>query len=231
MLRELAPDLWIADQRFRYHGLDVGAHMTVVRLPGSQLLLHSPIERSAELEDELRRLGEPSILVAPNHFHHLFIQSWFESCPKAQLHAAPGLRALRPDLPITATLGNVPDPDWCDVLDQALLGGVPAIDEVVFFHEPSGTLIASDLLLGPEASDPTSTRIFFGLLGTRSLPSSPLLERVLVRDRPRFRRALERILAWPIERIVMSHGDVFEGDGCAAIRRAYAWMLDDGAWH
>ena len=76
MLRQLAPDLWIAEQPLRFLGLELGARMTVVRLPGSRLLLHSPIARSRELAAEVERLGSPTYLVAPNRFHHLYARDW-----------------------------------------------------------------------------------------------------------------------------------------------------------
>ncbi|MGH9203992.1 MAG: DUF4336 domain-containing protein, partial [Vicinamibacterales bacterium] len=57
MLRELASDLWIADQPLRFFGIELGARMTIVRLPSSQLLLHSPIACSRELIERLAVLG------------------------------------------------------------------------------------------------------------------------------------------------------------------------------
>ena len=41
-LSEIAPELWIAEQPLRYLGFEVGRRMTVVRLTGGGLLIHSP---------------------------------------------------------------------------------------------------------------------------------------------------------------------------------------------
>jgi hypothetical protein len=97
MLRELASDLWIADQPLRFFGIEVGTRMTVVRLPGSRLLLHSPISRSRELAEQVEGLGTPAFLVAPNRFHHLFVRDWQSAYPTSRLHVAPGVETKRPD--------------------------------------------------------------------------------------------------------------------------------------
>jgi hypothetical protein len=39
------------------------------------------------------------------------------------------------------------------------------------------------------------------------------------------RAALERILAWPIERVIVAHGNVVTADAAAFVRKAFAWLL------
>jgi hypothetical protein len=226
MLRELAPDLWIADAPLRFLGIELGARMTVVRLPGSRLVLHSPISRSVELADQIDRLGAPAFLVAPNRFHHLYVGEWQAAYPTCRLFVAPGLDLKRPDLRVDGLLGDGPLPDGSDVLDQALVAGSPLSNEVVFFHAPSATLIATDLLFNVGARSPALTRFAFRLVGAYGRPAPTVLERLLIRDRVAFRRSLERILAWPISRVVIAHGDVVEAGGRAAIAEAYSWLLD-----
>jgi len=225
MLRPLAPDLWVAEQSLRFFGLEVGTRMTVVRWPGAGLWLHSPIARTSALAAEVETLGAPAFVVAPNRLHHLYAAEWQAAVPKPRLYAAPGLDAKRPDLKIDGVLGDVPPPEWADVLDQALVGGYPFANEVVFFHRPSATLIASDLLFHVGAESPTATRIAFRLSGAYGRPATTPLERLMIRDRAAFRRSLDRILAWPIERVVMAHGSVIETGGRAALTEAYAWLL------
>jgi hypothetical protein len=225
VLQELAPDLWIADQPLRFLGLEIGARMTVVRLPGSRLLVHSPIAWSPGLAGEVEALGSPAFLVAPNRFHHLYVREWHAAYPDTRVHVAPGLETKRPDLSIAGVLGEDLPSDWSGVLDQALVGGFPLANEVVFLHRPSDTLIASDLVFNVGAGSPALTRLAFRWTGAYGRPSSTLLERLAVRDRAAFRRSLERILAWPISRIVVAHGAVVPREGRAALARAYAWLL------
>jgi hypothetical protein len=220
----IAADLWCAEQPFRFFGLEIGARMTVVRLAGGGLWLHSPIARSPDLAAEIAALGTPAFVVAPNRFHHLYAGEWRAAHPEAEVHVAPGLAAKRPDLAPCATLGASPPPGWADALDQALLAGWPVANEVVFFHRASATLIASDMAFHFGAESAPLTRLLFRLSGGYGRLATTVLERLLVRDRAAFRRSLDRVLAWPIERIVVAHGAVVEQDARAALARAYAWL-------
>lgn len=224
-MRELAPDLWIADAPLRFLGLELGARMTVVRLPGSELVLHSPIAFGPELFDRVRSLGTVKHLIAPNRLHHLFVGDWQRACPDASLHVAPGLETKRTDLAIAGVLGDEPEAGWRDVLDQRFVAGFPFANEVVFFHRPSSTLVLSDLAFNVGASCAAATRLAFRLGGSYGRVAPTLLERALIRDRAAFRRSLERILEWPFGRVVVAHGEVCEHGGREELERGYAWLL------
>jgi hypothetical protein len=224
-MQQLHADLWIADAPLRFVGLEIGARMTVVRLPGPRLLLHSPIPVTEALVQEVEALGPVSYLLAPNRFHHLSVGEWARACPDAEIHAAPGLDTKRPELKIAGILGDAPAPGWADALDQILVDGFPLANEVVFFHRPSRTLIASDLAFNIGPSSPPLTRLAFRLANGYGRLSPTLLERLFVRDRTAFRRSLERILGWPFERVVIAHGQVSETGGREELERGYAWVL------
>ncbi len=82
-MQRLHSDLWITDSPLRFLGLEVGARMTVVRLPGPKLLLHSPIAAAPDLVREVKALGPVAYLVAPNRLNHLFVGEWQRACPDA----------------------------------------------------------------------------------------------------------------------------------------------------
>jgi hypothetical protein len=224
-LRELAPDVWIAEQPLRFFGLEIGARTTVVRLSGERLFVHSPIERTADLAAEVERLGAPAWLVAPNRFHHLYVSAWRDACPGAEVHLAPGVAEKRPDLAGSHVLGDAAPAAWAEAIDQVFVAGFPLANEVVFFHRASRTLISSDLVFHVGANDAPGTRLAFRLMGAYGRVAVTALERLGIRDRAAARSALERILAWPIERIVLAHGAVVLQDGRAALAHAYAWLL------
>ncbi|MBW2416116.1 MAG: DUF4336 domain-containing protein [Deltaproteobacteria bacterium] len=199
--------------------------MTVVRLPGRELLLHSPISATPDLVREVKALGPVAHIVAPNRFHHLFVGEWQRACPDASIYVAPGLETKRADLAIAGVLGEEPEPGWKGAVDQILLGGFPLANEVVFFHRPSVTLIATDLAFNIGSSSPPLTRLAFRLGGAYGRLSPTLLERLLVRDRTAFRHSLERILEWPFDRVVIAHGEVCEKGGREELVRSYSWVL------
>jgi hypothetical protein len=227
-LQQLHRDLWVAGARLRFLGLEVGARMTVVRLPGPRLLVHSPIAAAADLVRDVTSLGPVAYLVAPNRFHHLFVGEWQRACPGAATYVAPGLDTKRADLAVAGVLGDDPEPGWKGPLDQTLLRGFPLANEVVFLHGPSATLIAADLAFNVGSSSPPLTRLAFRLAGAYGRLSPTLLERLLVRDRAAFRHSLERILEWSFDRVVVAHGEVLETGGREALLRGYSWVLSGG---
>ena len=227
-MQQLHSDLWITDSPLRFLGLEVGARMTVVRLPGPKLLLHSPIAAAPDLVREVKALGPVAYIVAPNRLHHLFVGEWQGACPDALLYVAPGLDTKRADLPIAGVLADEPEPGWKGVVDPVLLRGFPFANEVVFFHRPSTTLIATDLAFNVGSSSPPLTRLAFRLGGTYGRLAPTLLERLLVRDRAAFRHSLERILEWPFHRVVVAHGKVSEKGGREELVRGYSWLLGGG---
>ena len=50
MLRQLGPDLWVAERPFTWNNIDVGGKMAVVRLQEGGLWIHSPVDLTPELQ-------------------------------------------------------------------------------------------------------------------------------------------------------------------------------------
>lgn len=225
MLRPVAADLWVAEQPQRFFGLELGTRMTVVRLPSSDLWLHSPIRRTPELERELAALGRVRFAVAPNRFHHLYVADWTERSDAVELFVAPGIGDKRPDLREHPVLSSTAPPAWADVIEQVAFEGFPLSNEVAFFHRPSRTLVLSDLAarIGPES--PTWTRFVFRLSGAYGRLASLPLERFAIRDRKAARASLRRILDWPFERVVVAHGSIAERGGREELERGWRWLL------
>lgn len=226
MLESHAPGLWTTDTPLRFLGLEVGARMTIVRLPDESLFLHSPVAAAPALVEAVAALGEVSAIVAPNRLHHLFAGEWIDACPSARFYAAPGLEKKRSDLRIDGVLGDSPEPQWKGAIEQVAVQGFPFANEVVFFHEASATLILTDIAfhLGDEA--PPLTRLFIRMTGQYGKLAPTMLEKMLIRDREGFATSLRRILAWPFERVVVAHGRVLETGGREALASGYAWLLD-----
>jgi hypothetical protein len=225
MLRELAADLWVTERPQRFGGVEVGTRMTVIRLPEEQLFLHSPVTLDAGLRGELSRLGVPRFVVAPNRFHHLYVGEYTRAYPDLALFVAPGLETKRPDLAIRGVLNDDAPPGWRDQIDQLLVHGYPLLNEVVFLHRASRTLIVSDLVFNIHDDSPSLTRLICRLIGAYGRCGPSLLERILIRDRAAARNSLTRILTWDFDRVILAHGRVLESGGGAALRDGYAWLL------
>ena len=118
MLRELAPDLWVAEQPFRFLAMEVGLRMSVIRLRDGGLFVHSAVQLDPPTREALDALGQVRFVVAPNRFHHLFVADYVQDFPKAEFHRAPGLEKKRADLKFTSLLGDTPPPGWAGQLEQ-----------------------------------------------------------------------------------------------------------------
>jgi hypothetical protein len=222
---ELDKNIWIAERRQSFYGLEVGTRMTVIRLADGSLLLHSPVSLKPELRRELDAIGRVRFVIAPNRVHHLYAGKVAEAYPEARLWVAPGLERKRPDLVFVAVLDDEAPLEWRGEVDQVFFRGRPYENEVVFLHRASRTLIMCDLAFnfGPRAAAPT--RLLMRLLRSYGHFGPSKLDPWLIRDRQAARKSLEKILAWDFDRVVVAHGDVLERGGREALRQGYSWLL------
>ena len=224
MLRRLADDVWVTERPQRFFGLPVGARMTVIRLSGGRLLLHSPLPLDAEIRAELDALGRVAYAVAPNRLHHLYAGDVVRAYPDARLWVAPGLPEKRPDLVHAGVLGDEAPVEWRGELEQAFFRGRPYENEVAFFHPATRTLILCDLAFNFGPRDAWPTRVLMSLLRSYGKLGPSKLDPLLIRDRAAARASLDRILAWDFDRVIVAHGDVQESGGYVLMRDGYAWL-------
>ncbi len=222
MLEPFAADIWTATRRAKFFGVETGTRMTVVRLEGGGLFVHSPVALDTQTRQEVDALGDVRAVVAPSIFHHLFVGEWMAAYPKAVFAACPGLEWKRTDLSFTAVLGDQPHEEWSRDLEQVYFSARRE-NEVVFYDKRSRTMICADALLNLAVHDQASTRFVARLMGNVA-PGVGHLERFMIRDRGLARRQADRILAWDIDRVVLAHGGLIEREGREAMRHAYAWL-------
>ena len=236
--KPVAAEIGIVDGPFEYLTmigvrlpLPFTTRMTVVHLRTGELFLHSPIAFDAALATRLQSMGTIRYLISPNQFHYAHIGEWSRAFPDAITCASPGVlrraRARRIDVQFKRDLGPNAPLEWRDEIDQtAIPGGI--FGEIVFFHKVSKTLILTDTIINIELdkmSQPwrLATRltgmyyprgqVFFGM----RLP--------LLFQKKKSRAAVQRLLAWRPERIILSHGRCFESNGTATLQRVFNWLL------
>ena len=224
-LTPLAKDLWVVSRPQSFYALPVGTRMTVIRLPGDRLLLHSPVALDPELRAQLDSLGRVCFAVAPNRLHHLYAGEVARVYPGARLWVAPGLPRKRPDLAFEAVLGDEPPVEWRGEVEQTFFRGRPYENEVAFFHRASRTLLLCDLAFNFGPRSALRTRLLMKLLRSYGRLGPSKLDPLLIRDRRAARESLLRILAWDFDRVVVAHGEVQESGGCELLREGYAWLL------
>lgn len=225
MLELLTDNIWTTTRPLRFFGLEIGTRMTVVRLAGGGLFVHSPVALDAPTREAVDALGPVVAIVAPCLFHHLFVADWARAYPGASVSGCPGLADKRRDVRWSRVLGAEPaaDAEWRGEIDQALFDALPVQNEVVFFHLGSRTLISSDLVFHLSRHPSAVTRAANRLLGTQA-PGVTVLERWMLRDRAAGRGQIDRMIGWGPERLVLAHGPIVERGGSVILADAYRWL-------
>jgi len=224
-LTPLAPDLWVATRPLPLIVGDIGTRMTVIRLPDGGLFLHSPVQLDAETQRALDAVGTVRCVVAPSKVHHFFVGAYGAAYPQARLFAAPGLPEKRTDVHFHAVLDDAPAPEWRGAIEQHLFRGAPALNEIVFFHPSSRTLLLTDLAFNMVRPPPMRrARMFVRLVGAVGRFGPHRFVRFLMRDRAAARESVRQILNWDFDRVVVTHGDVLETGGKQQLAAAFAFL-------
>ena len=87
------------------------------------------------------------------------------------------------------------------------LRGVPFLDETVFFHSASGSLIAADLLISACARDHFTSRIAGRILGHYEKVRTPPDVRWNTRANTAVAESIAQLRALPLQRILVAHAD------------------------
>ena len=227
-LRQFGPEIWVADGSVvSFYGFPYSTRMAVIRLSDGDLFIWSPIALSDSLRVSIDALGPIRHLVSPNSLHHLFLGEWRSAYPAARLYGSPRLRRKRKDLTFAAELGDAPEPAWAADVDQVVLHGSFALTEIVFFHHSSHTALFADLIQNFPRDWFKGWRGVVARFGgiVAPTPGAPRDWRSSFLNRRAARAALAQVLAWPIERVVIAHGELPTKDGAAFVRHAFAWLL------
>jgi hypothetical protein len=224
MLRPLSEEVQVLEVPFRMGGLELGGRMTVVRLPDGGLWIHSPVRLEEATRAAVDALGPVRFLVAPNVMHHVHLGAWAAAYPQARVVAPAGLRRKRPELRLDAELTDTPEPGYAAVFSQQLMRGMPKLDEFVFLHRPSRTLLVTDLAFNIRESPSWLTRAYLKLCRTYGKLAPTVLLKSMVKDRAALRASLDTVLGWDFERVVVCHGQVLERGGREALRDGFTWL-------
>ncbi|HBS50910.1 MAG TPA: DUF4336 domain-containing protein [Rhodobacteraceae bacterium] len=232
-LKPVAPHIWLIDgPSIRFYGLPFSTRATVVRLGSGELWVHSPTKLTTGLASELKGLGPVAHLVAPNWIHYAHVAEWQEAFPDAISWAAPGAaeRAASKGMALhfDRDLGPEAEAPWEGEIDQMIVEGSRVHREAVFFHPASRTLILTDLIENFEPGKmPWYLRPLLRLGGVMD-PDGKMprdMRASFLGHRDRLRAAVERMIAWQPERVILAHGRWYRENGVAELRRAFRFVL------
>jgi hypothetical protein len=234
-LKPVADDIWIIDGpviRFAAFGLKIpfATRATVIRLEDDSLFVHSPTPLVSTLKAEIDKTGVPRWIIGPNRLHYWWIPDWHSAYPGAEVYLAPRIREQaggRINFDCRA-LDRPSDYPWDDGIKTLPVPGA-YMTELAFFHVLSRTLVLTDLI---ENFESAKLGVFMRLLtrlgGVRDpdggTPSD--LRASFLKQQPRVRSAVETMIAWDPERIILAHGRWYTHGGGAELRRAFRWILN-----
>lgn len=229
--KPVAEGIWVVDgPAIRFYGMPFSTRATIVRLESGGLFVHSPTKWEPGLRDAVAALGEVHHLIAPNWIHYAYVAEWQDAFPKAQSWAAPGVAdraasrglALRFDHEL-ATGQTTP---WQHEIRQMVVPGSKVHREAVFLHNASRSLILTDLI---ENFEPAKLPFWMGWI-TRMVGIAAPKGRIppdmkATFDKKQLAAAIEELIAWAPERVIVSHGAWFEENGAGELKRAFASVL------
>lgn len=232
VLRQIDTDIWVAEQPLQYFGLSVGTRMTVIRLANRDLAVISPIQLDDVLSSQLDNLGILRHIIAPNLYHYLFADDCKKHYPNATFWAAPGLDIKKPELAIDRIIPGYTG-SLADELEYVLfdgfrtlgLSGYDAVNECVFFHRASRTLILTDTAFHFDESFSAIVQLATKVLGGYKNLSPSLLERIATTDKKQVKQSASKVLAWDFERVIMAHGSIIEHNGKQQFKAGYERFL------
>jgi hypothetical protein len=235
--KQIAKDVWMIDGPiigFQYAGLKLPfpTRMTIVRLANGKLFVHSPIRLNEAIKAAVDELGEVAYLIAPNTIHYAGLPDWQKAYPDAKAFCAPGVikraKSVGISVEFDAELADTPETEWANEIEQVLVRG-SYLNEAVFFHRASKTLILTDLIENFEAPKIKSPiwRFMIKLFGTMdphgSMPRDMRLTFAGYKDG--LRKAVQTMIDWKPDYVVLAHGRCYANNAVAELKRAFAWVL------
>lgn len=236
-LKEVDDGIWIVDGpvvNMAMYGMAMPfpTRMTVIRLGNGGLWCHSPIELNAALKTKMDAIGPVRHLVSPNKIHYTHIAAWADAYPEAITWASPGVRdrAAQQNINVhfAADLEETAPAAWRGDIEQLMFRGSRFMDEVVFFHGKSSTLILADLIENFELDKiGAKLRWLVRLAGVVDPDGkAPIDFRMTYLGRKKIaRRCLHRMLAWHPDKIILAHGRWYDRNAREELKRAFRWLL------
>jgi hypothetical protein len=213
----LAEGVFLQRHPLTLAGCRMGRNVTIVRLAGDQLLVHSTARFSEFDRHAIEALGEPAWLMEATNFHDTQAEAGRAVFADLPYYAPPGFSAA--DKTNAQSLESPPEA-WqaeCEIVE---LGGMPKIREHVVFHRPSKTLIVADLFFNLPPTIDWWTRSFLrAFSGLKRYPGTSRLFKFYIEDRQAFQDSLKQVATWDFERIVVAHGEPVVEDAQAVFRQ------------
>lgn len=223
-IQQLSENLWIHTQSFAMQGIEIGTRSSLVAFVPGELLLIGPGPETRGEAQAISALGQVKHVIAPNAFHHLYLAEAKLLFPEATLWAPGAVAKKQPQLALNRLKPQAEFP-WDASLKTLGLAGT-RLQEYVFFHKESQSLILTDLLFNVLEPQGIKANVLTAIMGTRGKLACSRLVKLAIQDKKALKKSLQTILAWDFERIIMAHGVCVEENARTRFTEALAFVLE-----
>lgn len=232
-LKPVAENVWIVDGPSIRFGMPwpkmpFSTRMTVIRLGDENLFIHSPTPLTDGLKAEIARIGQVRHIIGPNRIHYWWIPEWRAAYSDADVWLAPRIREQageRIDFDARELSAERGYP-WDDHLMTLPVEG-SFMTEVEFFHPVSRTLVLTDFIENFEPKKLAWPWRWLARAGGVLDPDGMMprdMRLTFSKQRPQLEAAVEKMIAWNPERVIIAHGRWYQRDGAAELKRAFRWL-------
>ncbi len=201
----LSEDSWYKVFPLKVLGADFNRTVTVVRLDGVNVLVHSTAPFTEEDYRFFHSLGSQVHFAEATCLHDTYTKQVLQNPAVERIYAPENFpikdSRIRPLAELETALG--------EAVEMIPLRGMPKINEVEFFDTRHGILIIADLLFNfaPHSTAWTKgvLRIFSGI---SVFPDMSRLFRMMIKDRNAFRKSVGQLKNLEFDKLVVAHNQV-----------------------
>jgi hypothetical protein len=209
-LTRITDDLYFAEGTLAMPGMSLPVRSHIVRDPDGLVTIISPIDFTGDAIAEIRALGERFQILAPNLLHHIFVPSAVKNFPAAELFSTVGMDRKRADVSWSKFLSDGDRLGASCTVHK--IAGMPKVNELCVFHEPSKVLIVTDLFFNIRDPKGFLAPVIMRVFGNYRKFAVSRLFLTFMKDKVAFSESVAAILKLPIERIAVAHGEVLADD-------------------
>ncbi|MDB6032902.1 MAG: Methanol oxidation protein [Verrucomicrobiales bacterium] len=218
-IEPIGQNIWLLRYPLSLLGVSLGRNVTIMRLVGGELIIHSTAPFTAEDVVAIRALGEPGWLVEATLFHDTFAKQGRQAFP-ALPYLAPEAFAKSTGLD-TYPFDEILPAAWGNEISVLKLEGIPKLQEIVMLHRPSRTLIVADLVFNWGPTDSWwENFVRRRMMGIARFPGMSRLFRMNIRNHSAFANSVDTMLSWDFDRLVVAHGEVISTGAKRALSKA-----------
>ena len=229
VLKNIDKDIWIFEGKaVSFYTMPYTTRMTVIRINKNELWIQSPCELSIELIVELKQIGNVKYILSPNKIHHIYMQDWQEEFPNAKLYSSPGLEEKRKDIKFNSELKNNPEPEWEKEIKQMIFYGSSIMEEVIFLHKKSKTLILGDLIENFDENHFSGIKkIIAKWVGILAPNGKAPVDLRFTFNKKTAGESFNRMMEWNFEKIILSHGIWIKENGKEFAKKSFRWVKNN----